>query len=420
MTTFCMLLLLFAQDISGHWSVDITGGDKNARIEIDLVNGAGTFDFPAQNLKGLPLANVAVHGETITFEIKGNGGGVFTGALAADRKSAKGTFVMRAAQPMEAPFTMTRTGDAVAQRVATSPAIGKQFEGRWSGTLDVGGTKKEIALSLTNGPNGATGTISGDGMDIAVGAIAQKDASLTLDVANVGGSYAGKLADDGAITGTWTQKGFSGPLTFHRDAPLARWAAAVGGREKVASIRSIYREATIDAAGFSGTLKVWHTASGKFRKEERIGPFSTIETFDGTTCIVQQGDKPARTLSGHELEIETSKAYANSNAVMFAFSPDSARGSVDVDADGTIVLRPRGGIDWRITLDPQTSLPGTMVHQEGPRTVTVTYTAYETVDGLKFEKELHRTNGDPQMNAVIRFTKTVLNQPVDDALFTQR
>ncbi|HEY4641570.1 MAG TPA: hypothetical protein VII75_09520 [Thermoanaerobaculia bacterium] len=364
---------LHAQDISGHWAVDIAAGDKNVRIELDLANGAGTFDFPAQNLKALPLANVALHAGAISFEIKGSGGGVFTGTLATDRKSAKGTFAMSGAQTMEAPFTMTRTGDAIMQRVASSPAIGKQFEGRWS---------------------------------------------------NVGGSYAGKVVDDGSISGTWTQKPFSGPLTFHRtgnkDAALARWADAAGGRDKVTAIKSIYREATVDAAGFSGTLKVWHTAGGKFRKEEKIGPFSTVETFDGTNCIVQQGDKPLRTLSGHELEIETSKAYANSNAVMFAFSPDASHGGVDVDADGTIVLRPRGGIDWRITLDPQTSLPGTMVHQEGPRTITVTFASYETIDGIRLEKELHRTNGDHNMDAVIRFTKTVLNQPFDDALFTRR
>ena len=83
-----------------------------------------------------------------------------------------------------------------------------------------------------------------------------------------------------------------------------------------------------------------------------------------------------------------------------------------------IVLRPEGGIDWRVTLDPETSLPRTMVHKEGEQNITVTFDGYETVDGIKFEKEIHRSAGDPTRGAVIRFTKTVINQPADASLFT--
>jgi hypothetical protein len=48
----------------------------------------------------------------------------------------------------------------------------------------------------------------------------------------------------------------------------------------------------------------------------------------------------------------------------------------------------------------------------------VTFVSYETVEGLRFEKEIHRTTGDPRFNAVIRFTKTVINPPIDPSLFT--
>jgi hypothetical protein len=61
-----------------------------------------------------------------------------------------------------------------------------------------------------------------------------------------------------------------------------------------------------------------------------------------------------------------------------------------------------------------------MVHQEGDRTITVTFDSYETVNGIKFEKEIHRSGGDPRMSAVIRFTKTVINPPVDSSLFSTR
>ena len=200
--------------------------------------------------------------------------------------------------------------------------------------------------------------------------------------------------------------------------PVDRWARAVGGRDKVAAIKSIYREGTLDWNGFQGTIKVWHTADGKYRKEEQVGTYSTIETFDGANAAVQQGATPPRAITGADLAVASSKRYANSNAMFFAFFPERRHGSVDFEGDDTLVLKPEGGVEWRVTLDPQTSLPKTMVHEEGGRTITVTFDSYETVDGIRLEKEIHRSAGVPGMGAVIRFTKTVINAPVDAAMFS--
>jgi hypothetical protein len=200
--------------------------------------------------------------------------------------------------------------------------------------------------------------------------------------------------------------------------PVDRWAAAIGGRDRLAAVTALYREATIQVFGFEGSLKAWHTAEGRYRKEERVATYSSIETFDGTTAAVQQGDAPPRTMAGGDLERARSSAFANSNAIFFVFFPDRRRGTVAIEGDDTLVLKPEGGIDWRVTFDPQTSLPATMVHKENDRMVTVEFVAYETVDGITFEKEIHRSNGDPRFDAVIRFTKTVINPPVDPSLFS--
>src|SRR5262249_35002425 len=49
----------------------------------------------------------------------------------------------------------------------------------------------------------------------------------------------------------------------------------------------------------------------------------------------------------------------SSNAMLFAFFPERRRGAVDIEGDNTIVLKPEGGVEWRVVLDPQTSLPKT-------------------------------------------------------------
>lgn len=60
-----------------------------------------------------------------------------------------------------------------------------------------------------------------------------------------------------------------------------------------------------------------------------------------------------------------------------------------------------------------------MLHKEGDHTITVTFASYELVDGISFEKEIHRSAGGPA-GAVIRFTKTVINPPTDPGLFSTK
>ena len=201
------------------------------------------------------------------------------------------------------------------------------------------------------------------------------------------------------------------------DNPIDHWATAVGGRDKVAAIKAVYREASLEFGAYKGTLKVWHTADGKYRKEEKIGDLSTVEIFDGTKGTIKEGEAPAREMTSAEVEISKAKRFANANAMFFAFFPERRHGTVATGPDGSIVLKPDGGVEWRVTLDSQSSLPKTMVHQENDRTITVTFDSYEAVDGIKFEKEIHRSAGGPA-SAVIRFTKTVINPPIEPSLFS--
>jgi hypothetical protein len=206
-------------------------------------------------------------------------------------------------------------------------------------------------------------------------------------------------------------------LVFAEDDLIERWATAAGGRDKVAAIKTIYREATLEFGAYKGTLKVWHTADGKYRKEEKIGDLSSIEVFDGAKGTLKEGNAALREMTSEELAISRAKRFANTNAMFFAFFPERRHGTVAIEAGNTIVLEPDGGVDWRVALDPQTSLPKTMVHKEGDRTITVTFDSYEAVDGIKMEKEIHRTAGGPN-SAVIRFTKTVINPAIEPSLFT--
>lgn len=194
-----------------------------------------------------------------------------------------------------------------------------------------------------------------------------------------------------------------------------RWAAALGGRDKIAAIKSVYREATVEVGSYQGTIKVWHTADGRYRKEEKVATLSNIETFDGAKGMVQQGSQAARVMTDTELEITRSKRFSNWNAILFVLFPDRHHGIV-TETGNSVSFKPDGGIEWQVELDPKNSLPKSMIHREGGQTITVTFESYEMVDGLQFEKEIHRHSGP--MNPVIRFSKTEINPPIDSSLFS--
>jgi hypothetical protein len=240
-----LLAILFAvslNDPCGHWEGVIHAPAMDYVVTFDVAKNdkgqlTGTFSNAAENLRGLPLANVVADGVAVTLALPGGAAVCHT---TLDGKSMKGTFTMtHDAKAVDLPIELTRTGDAKIEAAPKSPAISKELEGKWSGTLDVNGTKKNVGLRLVNQPDGTSSgvIISNEGMAFPITLISQKGSSVSLDVKNVGGTYSGTL-NGAELSGTWTQGAFNGPLKFTRSStPVDRWASALGGREKLAGIK---------------------------------------------------------------------------------------------------------------------------------------------------------------------------------------
>ena len=212
-------------DPSGHWDGTIHAPTMEVVIGIDLAPNAkgqltGTFAQPAEGIKGLPLSEVTVKGQSIRLLLKaGSGGGTFEGTVSADGKSIAGDFIM-AEGGHALPFTLTRTGAASIAPAPKSPPIAKALEGSWNGTLDAGGRQMRVVVKMANQPDGTSmGTImsvDGTGVEIPI-AIAQKGSEVSLAAATVGASYSGVLnAAATEIAGNWTQGGAVLPLTLRR------------------------------------------------------------------------------------------------------------------------------------------------------------------------------------------------------------
>jgi hypothetical protein len=210
-----------ATGASGHWEGAIKLPAQELMIEVDLAPAGerweGTISIPVQGLKGFPLSNVTVKGDTVTFAMKGvPGDPQFTGTVAKDGKSLSGDFSQGGGS---LPFALSRTGDAKFERPPKSTAISKDLEGSWEGPLTISGTTLRLALRLTNQPGGsATGTlvsVDQGGVEIPIAAVVQSGTHLKLLLTAIQGNYEGEIKD-GQLTGTWTQGPITAPLVFTR------------------------------------------------------------------------------------------------------------------------------------------------------------------------------------------------------------
>ncbi|HEV7923459.1 MAG TPA: aspartyl protease family protein [Thermoanaerobaculia bacterium] len=207
-----------------------------------------------------------------------------------------------------------------------------------------------------------------------------------------------------------------GPLT--KDEALDRWAAALGGRERLARIRAVHRELALTMKGVSGTERDWTTAAGQSRGETQLAGYSSITTFDGSEGWSADGDAQPHRISGFDLNIAVTNLYMDSFSMFF---PDRRPGTIELaDANGpyvVLLLKPAGGREARVLLDRRTWLPHAIQQPLQERTQLTTINSWEEVDGVKFPHELLQSTGDPKFDIGITATRTELNPAVDAALF---
>jgi uncharacterized protein len=205
---------------AGHWEGTLQTPGQALDFSVDLVTNAGKWDgtisIPAQNVKGLPLAEVVVKGSAISFAMKGVPGDPrFTGTISKDGGALSGDFAQGG---VSMPFTLAWKGQAKIDPPAKSTSITKEIEGSWNGSLDTGGAVLTLVFKLANQGGGATGTVVSvdqGGAEIPIASITQAASHLELVLSAISGRFAGDLKD-GQIVGTWTQGGRSFPLVLKR------------------------------------------------------------------------------------------------------------------------------------------------------------------------------------------------------------
>lgn len=207
---------------AGHWEGKIQIPEHELNVSVDLdrnPQGAwiGSMTVTGSTSVDVPLTTVSVDGASVKFTAYLPKPATFQGKLSEDARTLAGTAVNDSG---EAPFQLTRSGDAKVKLPPPSSALSKEFDGLWQGALNVNGNVLHVGMKFAAGADGkATATlISYDqgNLEIPADTVTINGKDLDVNVRAISGNYKGTLGASGEIAGQWTQGPGTLPLTLKR------------------------------------------------------------------------------------------------------------------------------------------------------------------------------------------------------------
>ena len=121
----------------GHWEGTLKAENREILLSLDLAKNEksewiASMGAPSENAIGLVVKDLAVSGKSVKFMAVEIQMSICDLTLGADGKLA-GTITGRRGGPL--PIEFTRTGEAKVVLPSGSPAVSKELEGDWEGSL---------------------------------------------------------------------------------------------------------------------------------------------------------------------------------------------------------------------------------------------------------------------------------------------
>ena len=220
---------LAAPEASGRWEgvADVPGNPLRLVVDLDHDAGGrwdGSVILPDRGVKGAPLDALAVAGCDVRFGLDaafaGGGGMQPRVALACQADGTlAGTFELGG---RSARVTLRRSGAAQVDRPPANSEISAALAGRWTGHYELGGTGREVTLTLANragqGGGGQLVIVGKRTTTLDVDQVRQGREFVTLGASAAGFRVEGRFTADGAIEGQVSQGPFEAPIVLRRAA----------------------------------------------------------------------------------------------------------------------------------------------------------------------------------------------------------
>ena len=223
-----MAALLFAtllaaqQGPAGHWEGALTVDGRVIGLALDLAKDAksewiASMGVPAEAASGLVVMDVVVNGDSVKFVGVELMMSKFNLALGPDG-TMKGTVSTRQGS---LPVEFKRTGEAKVELIPASPAVSKELEGDWEGSLAMPGRTFRMIVHFRNRADKTVAatidTPDSGGFGLPLNDVKQTGQKVEFGVRIAHGSFQGTLHPEGAeIAGQFTHEQDSVPLILRK------------------------------------------------------------------------------------------------------------------------------------------------------------------------------------------------------------
>lgn len=138
----------------GHWEGVLTMNNREIGVSLDLAKNAksewiASMGFPSERMTGLAVMNITVNDKSVKFIAVEFQMAKFDLTLGPDG-SMKGT-ISTPQGPV--PVEFKRTGEAKVELIPASPAVSKELEGDWEGSLQMPNGAFRIIVHFKNRPD---------------------------------------------------------------------------------------------------------------------------------------------------------------------------------------------------------------------------------------------------------------------------
>ena len=213
----------------GHWEGSYTVNNREIGISLDLAKNAksewiASMGIPSQNMTGLVVMDVAVNGKSVKFnavELQGRRcdltlgpDGTMKGTMSAPQDPM--------ATQISMPVELKRTGEAKVELIPASPAVSKELEGDWEGSLQApNGVLLPLVFHFKNQPDKTVAaTMDSPGrnaMAMPLNNVKQTGQKVEFGLKIAHAAFQGALNPEGTeLAGQFTHEQDSTPLTLRK------------------------------------------------------------------------------------------------------------------------------------------------------------------------------------------------------------
>ena len=204
----------------GHWEGSFTVNNRETGLSLDLARNAksewiASMGLPSENATGLVVMDVAVNGKSVKFVAVELRMAPFDLTLGSDGRM-KGTF---SSPQGSLAVEFKRTGEAKVELIPASPAVSKELEGDWEGSIQSPNGPSRMVFHFKNQPDKTvTATFdSGNATGLPLNDVKQTGQKVEFAIAVEHSTFQGSLNKQGTeLAGQLTVGPNPTPLTLRK------------------------------------------------------------------------------------------------------------------------------------------------------------------------------------------------------------